>query len=65
MSQARKSHVVDLHMPHLTPCGHAVENGKVLLAVSPQEPTCAWWLSYVRGAWGASGVVTPTSEPLR
>jgi hypothetical protein len=52
-------------MAHLTPCGRAVDNGKVLLAVSPREPTCAWCLPYIRGAWGAGGLVTPTSQPLR
>ena len=65
MSKPRKMHAVDQHMPHLTPCGRALGDGKVLLAVSPQEPTCSWCLSYIRGAWGARGVVTPTSEPLR
>ena len=65
MSKPRKSHVVDLHMPHLTSCGRALADRKLLLAVSPQEPTCAWCLSYVRGAWGVGGLVPPTSEPLR
>ena len=65
MSKPRKTHVVDVHMPHLTPCGRAVADGKVLLAASPQEPSCSWCLSYVRGPWGAGGLVTPTSEPLR
>jgi hypothetical protein len=65
VSQPRKTHVVDLHMPHLTPCGRSLGEDKVRLAVSPQEPTCSWCLSYVRGAWGAGGLVSPTSEPLR
>jgi hypothetical protein len=64
VSKPRKTHVADRHVPHLTPCGHEVDNGKVLLTVSPAEPTCAWCLSYVRGAWGAGGLVPPTSEPL-
>ena len=69
MSKGRKTHAVDQQMPHLTPCGRTLDNGNVLLAVSPAEPTCAWCVSYVRGAWGgawgAAGVVTPTSEALR
>ncbi|RPH66513.1 MAG: hypothetical protein EHM78_23415 [Myxococcaceae bacterium] len=65
MSKPRKTHVVDVHMPHLTPCGRGLTDGKVLVAASPEEPSCAWCLSYIRGAWGAGGLVTPTSEPLR
>jgi len=64
VSKTRKTHVADRQMPHLTPCGRAPGDGKVLVAVSPQEPTCAWCLSSVRGGWGAGGLVTPTSEPL-
>jgi hypothetical protein len=60
----RKTHVADRHMPHLTPCGRQAEGARVSLAAAGAEPTCAWCLAYVRGAWGASGVVTPSSEPF-
>jgi hypothetical protein len=52
-------------MPHLTPCGRQAEDARVSLAPAGGEPTCAWCRAYVRGAWGAAGVVTRNSEPLR
>ena len=44
MSPPRKTHSVDRQMPHLTPCGRAVGNGKVALTAPAQQPTCAWCL---------------------
>lgn len=62
---ARKTHVADRHMPDRTPCGRSATDGRAALAQPPAGPTCAWCRAYVRGTWGAAGLVTPNSEPLR
>jgi hypothetical protein len=62
---SRKTHVADRHMADRTPCGRSTTEGRIALTAPGAEPTCAWCSAYVRGTWGAAGIVTPNSEPLR